>query len=437
MPDLQIPEHERYREAIDSVRKRVPVPREVWDQMQYEEREHAFTVAQVTRTQVLQQVLDSIDKAVTTGTAITDFRAEVADKLIDQWGSEIPGRIETIFRTNIGAAYAEGRHAINSAPAVKEARPIWRYNDVDNDRECELCHDCHGVVLPADHPWWLTHHPLLHFCCCCEVDALTPEEAAEEGYTSEDDIPDVEADEGFGHQPSSEGEDWAPDLTNIDPELRAALEAKLDELKGRGWGVPEPAAPAPAPRGKPEPDEAPEPELPPHEKIASQVEAFEDQHVDRKTEIALIMDGRGEPLLTKPGGRSQVSFTASEVRLMRDGYIVHNHPSGSSLSPADLNCAMGADAAAVAAIGRDRISGTVRNYSFNRPSAGWPTPSQVHAARLVADRETRDHLVNAVIRGTMTPAEAAARHWHEVWTRVQNRVDIGYKATEREGKKRR
>jgi len=232
MPDLQIPEHERYQEAIDSVRKRVPVPKKVWDEMQVEERGHAFTVAQVARTQVLQQVLDAIDKAVEEGTAITDFRDEVADELIDQWGGEIPGRLEVLFRTNVISAYAEGRHAINSAPAVKEARPYWRLDDTDDDRECDECGPCHGVVLPADDPGWGDHHPPLHHQCRCTVTALDPDEAAEEGV--DDEGPDIEADEGFGNEPSSEGKDWAPDLTNIDPELRAALEERLASYAGEG-----------------------------------------------------------------------------------------------------------------------------------------------------------------------------------------------------------
>jgi SPP1 gp7 family putative phage head morphogenesis protein len=229
MPDLQIPEHEHYREAIDSVRKRVPVPRSVWDSMQTDEREHAFTVSQVARTQVLQQVLDAIDEAVEQGTGIDDFRDEVADSLIDQWGGEIPGRVETIMRQGIATAYSEGRHAINSAPAVKEARPYWRYDDTDNDRECDTCHDCHGVVLPADDPWWDAHHPPLHCRCECTVTALSPEEASDEGV--DDEGPEVDVDDGFGDQPSSEGKDWAPDLTDVDPDLRAALEERLREMR--------------------------------------------------------------------------------------------------------------------------------------------------------------------------------------------------------------
>ena len=135
----------------------------------------------------------------------------------------------TIFRTNIQTAYAEGRHAINSAPAVKEARPYWRYDDTDNDRECDTCHDCHGVVLPADDPFWSDHHPPLHPNCSCTVTALSPEEAKDEGI--DDEGPDVEVDDGFGAEPSVEGKDWEPDLSGLDPELRAALEARLAEIQ--------------------------------------------------------------------------------------------------------------------------------------------------------------------------------------------------------------
>jgi len=429
MADLQIPESEHYQEAIDSVRKRVPVPRAVWNTMQTEEREHAFTVSQVTRTQVLQQVLDAIDKAVTTGTTIGDFRDEVADKLIDQWGGEIPGRIENIFRTNIGASYAEGRHAINSAPAVKEARPYWRYNDTDNDRECETCHNCHGVILPADHPWWLTHHPLLHYCCCCEVDALSPDEAAEEGV--DDEGPEVDVDEGFGNQPSSEGKDWAPDLSNIDPELRAALEAKLAEIQGELFQPPTPRAP------ETEPEPEPEIEPSPAEKIAQQVEDFADDHVDRSYETALIVGSDGATVFKKRGQRSSVGFTRSELDRMADTHLVHNHPSGTSLSPADLNVAMHTNANSIVAVGRDRLTGKVNAYSFNRPSGGWPIREIVSRVMAAANREVEAHLGSAVSHGKITPEQASLSHWNEVWTRCQKQVDLGYKVVELKPNKKR
>ena len=222
---MVLPDSERFGEAIESVRKRVPIARHEWDALQAAERETAFTVANVTEMRVLQQVLDGVEAAVRDGTTLEDFRADIGPSLIESWGGEIPGRMETVFRTNIQVAYSQGRHAINSAPVVREARPYLRFDDVPSDRECELCEECGGTVLPADDPWWHTHTPPLHHCCECTATALSPEEAAEEGI--DDAGAGIDADDGFGGEPSAIGEDWEPDLSEFSPELRAELETRL------------------------------------------------------------------------------------------------------------------------------------------------------------------------------------------------------------------
>jgi uncharacterized protein with gpF-like domain len=193
-----------------------------WEELDEAQRERAFTVAKVSRMRVLQTALDGIAAAIRDGTTLEDFREKAAEGLIRSWGGEIPGRIENIFRTNVLTSYAQGRHAINTAPAVREARPYWRYDDTQSDRECEECSACGGVVLPADDPWWATHTPLLHHQCECTITALSDEEAQEEGVDEEG--PEVEVDEGFGAEPSSVGQDWEADLSNLDPELRELLE---------------------------------------------------------------------------------------------------------------------------------------------------------------------------------------------------------------------
>src|SRR5512138_2874238 len=123
VPINVIDSSERFEAAIEAVQKRSPVPREEWEAMTALEREAAFTVSRVTQAEVLQQVLDSIESAVRMGTDFRGFRDDVYERLIESWGGEIPGRLETIFRTNLATAYGEGRHAIISAPTVKEARP--------------------------------------------------------------------------------------------------------------------------------------------------------------------------------------------------------------------------------------------------------------------------------------------------------------------------
>jgi hypothetical protein len=226
MVGMKIQPIEKYDEAIDSVKRRVPMPREEWDALGTAERENAFTVSEVTEIRVLQQVLDGVERAVEDGTTLDDFKDSISADLVESWGGEIPGRLENIFRTNVLESYAQGREAVMSAPAVREARPYCRFDDVSSDRECDECADCGGTVLPADDPWWEGHSPLLHHQCMCHKTPLSLEEAEEEGI---DDVgPDVQLDdEDFGGIPSAIGKDWEPDLSAFDPELRSALEERL------------------------------------------------------------------------------------------------------------------------------------------------------------------------------------------------------------------
>jgi hypothetical protein len=227
MAGMKIAPVEKYDEAIASVKRRVPMPREEWDALGAAERENAFTVSEVTEMRVLQQVLDGIDSAVEYGTTLDDFKDSISADLVEAWGGENPDRIENIFRTNVLESYAQGREAVMSAPAVREARPYCRFDDVPSDRECDECADCGGTVLPADDPWWATHTPLLHYRCRCIKTPLSPEEAAEEGI--DDAGPDVQLDDDdFGGIPSAIGKDWEPDLSSFDPELKSALEERLN-----------------------------------------------------------------------------------------------------------------------------------------------------------------------------------------------------------------
>ncbi|MEG1092384.1 MAG: phage head morphogenesis protein, partial [Acinetobacter sp.] len=47
------------------------------------------------------------------------------------------------------------------------------------------------IVLPIDHPFWLTHYPPLGFRCRCTVIALTEKQALKYGITPDDKLPEV------------------------------------------------------------------------------------------------------------------------------------------------------------------------------------------------------------------------------------------------------
>jgi SPP1 gp7 family putative phage head morphogenesis protein len=217
----------KFREAIKAFGKRVPMPKAEFGLLDQQAREFAFTVAGAAQADLVAEVYEAIGRAIEEGTTLEDFKAEIGDRLAEAWGGENAPRVETIFRTNVQSAYSEGRYSVFSAPAVKDARPYFRYELIDDGTQSDddPCLDCDGVVLPQDDQWWSEHLPPLHPNCRCSFTALSEEEARDEGIDTGG--PDAEAADGFGGLPSSEGSDWEPDAADYPAAVGDVLENVL------------------------------------------------------------------------------------------------------------------------------------------------------------------------------------------------------------------
>src|SRR3569623_1493789 len=95
------PDPVRFQAAIDAIQRRGPMTKEAWDALTEEERDFAFTVADVAQLDMVVDVYDAIERAVRDGTTLEDFPAEVGDLLEEAWGEESPSRNESLFRTNV------------------------------------------------------------------------------------------------------------------------------------------------------------------------------------------------------------------------------------------------------------------------------------------------------------------------------------------------
>jgi SPP1 gp7 family putative phage head morphogenesis protein len=208
--------------AIDFFKNKKVVDEDEWDRLEKHAARKAFKIAGVTQMQVVQQVHDAIDTALKDGTTIDEFKKSILGALVDSWGGEKPGRVETIFRTNMATAYSAGRQQL--AAKVKATHPYFLFDGVDDDRQTDECADLDGTILHQDDPFWEKHTPPMDYNCRSQLIVITGEDMEAMGGET-DELPDADPGEGFGGKLiNAEDDDFEPQRESFDHELFATYE---------------------------------------------------------------------------------------------------------------------------------------------------------------------------------------------------------------------
>lgn len=155
-----------------------------WRDVWAEENAKAFTVAKAMSRDLLEDIREAVDTALSEGQTLQQFSKDLAPRLFAKgwWGRKImtdpqtgedkvvqlgsPARLRTIYETNLRTSYMAGRwQRIERAKAVM---PFIRYVSVMDGREREQHGAWHGTILPVDDPWWDTHFPPCGWGCRCD-----------------------------------------------------------------------------------------------------------------------------------------------------------------------------------------------------------------------------------------------------------------------------
>ncbi|PIA65976.1 hypothetical protein CDR19_25700 [Ectopseudomonas toyotomiensis] len=165
-----------FREQIDFMRAKQPVV-DYW-RVQGAAHDQSFVSAGAHRVDLVADLHAIINRAISDGTTLQDFREDYF-AVLDNYGWEPDGgrewRARVIYETNLRTSYAAGRYA--QLQAVKAERPFWVYNHsdaVETPRELHLLWN--GLAIHADNPWWQLHYPPNGWGCCCFVTAYSLEE---------------------------------------------------------------------------------------------------------------------------------------------------------------------------------------------------------------------------------------------------------------------
>ncbi len=224
----------KFLEAIEWLRRRVPMSDAAYSRLVIAANDIAFRIAGVTQLDVVTDVQRSLDRAVSTGQSFDEWKTSIRRRLLAAWSRDEatpanPGwRIETIFRTNVQRAYSAGRYEQITDPDVATSRPYWMYDAIVDDRTTEFCRETNGLVMPANDPRWEGRIPPTHFNCRAGLRSLRERQARRQDRFGEEPS-DVEAQEGFGGAPS------LPEANQGDypPDLWAAFEARRREREGQ------------------------------------------------------------------------------------------------------------------------------------------------------------------------------------------------------------
>lgn len=227
--------------------------RDVWQQA----HARAFTVARVTSMDVLEDVRGAIDKAMVDGTSLREFKKTLRPTLERKGWLKPVGekaeitlsdgtvrkrltgwRLDTIFNSNMGAAYSAGRY--KQQQEVKDRRPYWQYMTAGDVAVRDEHADMAGRVWHADHPVWDEWYPQNGFGCRCYVKTVSERQMNARGLVEETSGVDIAPDEGWRYNPGKAGLDaWKPDMRKYPEAVAEQLKRELGKRHFRKIETPE------------------------------------------------------------------------------------------------------------------------------------------------------------------------------------------------------
>ncbi|MDI5994417.1 phage minor head protein [Pseudomonas sp. MDMC216] len=193
------------------------VPTARWDDIKRDAHDTGFMVAGAAKADLLSDLAVAVDRAITEGRGLGEFRKDFRDIVQRNgwhgWTGEGTRagerwRTRTIYQTNAMTSYSAGRLAQLQDGGFK----YWVYRHNDSVRNPRPEHQkLNGLTLPAGHAFWKRYYPPNGWGCqCYVVGARTaagarrlggdPDKTPIEGWDA-DEAPGI--DEGWDYQPGA------------------------------------------------------------------------------------------------------------------------------------------------------------------------------------------------------------------------------------------
>jgi hypothetical protein len=225
-----------YKEAVDYFKQKINIPTKRWNSLKGAMHTMAFSIAGAMRADILLDFRNAVDKAISNGDSLQDFRDNFY-KIASKWRESDPSfdekmkkpkygawRSKVIYQTNMltAAAAAQERQARELPDVFTHAKYVCMM--LPGSREEHKAWN--GTVLPVNDPWWEKHSPPNGFGCLCEKEFISKYEM-KNGLEKETKAPTP------ANDTSNIGENWDYSIGSADAEnqrLKEYTQEKEEKL---------------------------------------------------------------------------------------------------------------------------------------------------------------------------------------------------------------
>lgn len=181
-----------------------------YDEIMHEAHHRVFTVAKITKLDLLNDIQNSLASAMKSGVPYESWRNNIKDTLIKKgWYGRVVAqnphtgeqkeiyvgnrRLKNIYETNLSVAAAKSAYEV----AIKAGAKYIRYLSILDAKTRPAHRAMHGIIKKIDDPWWNINYPRNGWGCRCDVMFLWDEDLKENGWN-----------ESVGTLPNVAEKDW-------------------------------------------------------------------------------------------------------------------------------------------------------------------------------------------------------------------------------------
>lgn len=183
-------------EVIEYLKAKKPEIHFDYDEIMHSAHHKAFTVAKVTKLDLLSDIQESLAYAQKKGLGFKEWKKTIKPTLIKKgWYKDVTvtnpktgeikniyvgnARLKNIYNTNMRVAYAQGRYQAQ----MSIDSPYLRYVSILSENTRASHAALHGLILPKNDPWWDTNYPPNDWNCKCKAQTISKTQLKRYGWS--------------------------------------------------------------------------------------------------------------------------------------------------------------------------------------------------------------------------------------------------------------